>query len=480
MGISDQIVPDTPTMDAARRDYSLSPSAIPYLVQAADMLVLGAVGVLSLTVAADPRLQAASCAIVSALYLAAAARRRICEISCVMRPGRCFDDILIGLGGATVLTLAILFGLDRFDPGLATRIGGFAGASLIGLIAMRYALRQGIVALWRRRILGSSVVVLGVGEQAARFLARFNETKPYLCALAGVFDPDRTDRRGRLEGHPILGGVDDLIAHARTRKIDDVVVALPWQADGRIADLVERLKELPINVHLSTDLIGFELAATPVMGRYEELPLFAIVQRPISGLQSVLKALEDYVLASAALILISPLFLMIAVAIKIDSPGPVFFMQKRLGFNNRPFSIYKFRSMRHSPDVEAVIRQARRGDPRVTRVGRFIRATSLDELPQLLNVLNGTMSLVGPRPHALSHNEEYGRQIRGYFARHKVKPGITGWAQVNGLRGETEALELMEARVRHDIYYANNWSLIFDVKILVMTVLTVLFQKTAY
>jgi Undecaprenyl-phosphate glucose phosphotransferase len=255
---------------------------------------------------------------------------------------------------------------------------------------------------------------------------------------------------------------------------------MPWHADQRVLDTVERLKELPVHVYLSTDLVGYELSFTPALGHSDALALFEVAQRPISGWSAALKTVEDYVLASAALILISPLLAIIAVAIKIDSPGPVFFMQQRLGFNNRPFAIYKFRSMYHRLSPEAVVKQAQKGDPRVTRVGRFIRATSLDELPQLLNVLNGTMSLVGPRPHALSHNEEYGRQIRGYFARHRVKPGITGWAQVNGLRGETEALELMEARVRHDIYYADNWSLFLDIRILVMTVLVVFFQKTAY
>jgi Undecaprenyl-phosphate glucose phosphotransferase len=235
-----------------------------------------------------------------------------------------------------------------------------------------------------------------------------------------------------------------------------------------------------VNVYLTTDLIGFELAFRPVMGTFSELPMFEVVPKPLSGWSSVLKALEDYLVAGILVVMLLPLFAIIALLIKLESAGPVFFVQKRLGFNNEEFSIYKFRSMRHNQTDETVVRQARRGDPRVTRVGRIIRATSLDELPQLFNVLNGTMSLVGPRPHAVSHNEEYGRQIRGYFARHKVKPGITGWAQVNGLRGETDTIEKMEARIRHDIYYADNWSLLFDLRILVMTAALVLFQKSAY
>lgn len=484
MGISDRIVESAASPAPILHEYRLSPALIPALAHAVDLIGLG---VAALAVWAtpgwprpEPREFAVSITVVAALYATLAVSGKAYHVASVMRPGRCFDDILIGLGLSTGLLCGVLLGFGHLDPALWARLAATTCAALILIVAGRYGLRWGVIRMWRRRIVGSSMVVLGAGEQAARFLSRMAATKPYLCTIVGVFDPDRPDRRGQFEGHPLLGDIDELIAHVRTRKIDDVVVAMPWSDDRRIAELVERLKELPINVHLSTDLIGYDLATTPAMGRYDELPLFEVVQRPISGLHSALKTAEDYILAGTALILISPLLLMIAIAIKLDSPGPVFFMQKRLGFNNKPFSIYKFRSMYHQTIPESVVRQARRDDPRVTRVGRFIRATSLDELPQLLNVLNGTMSLVGPRPHALSHNEEYGRQIRGYFARHRVKPGITGWAQVNGLRGETEALDLMAARVRHDVYYANNWSLLFDVRILVLTVATVLFQKTAY
>jgi Undecaprenyl-phosphate glucose phosphotransferase len=278
----------------------------------------------------------------------------------------------------------------------------------------------------------------------------------------------------------MLGGLDDLIAHARAHKIDDVVVALPWQSSQHVADTVERLKELPLNVYLGTDLVGYDLAFRPALGHYSELPMFEVVRRPISGWSAALKTAEDYVISATALILIFPLLLVIAAAIRSETPGPVFFMQDRLGFNNKPFRIYKFRTMHHQKVPERLVRQAQRDDPRITRVGRFLRATSLDELPQLLNVQNGTMSLVGPRPHAISHNEEYGERIRNYFARHRVKPGITGWAQVNGLRGETETLDKMEERIRHDIYYAENWSLLFDLRILVMTAFVAPFQKTAY
>ena len=258
------------------------------------------------------------------------------------------------------------------------------------------------------------------------------------------------------------------------------MIAVPWNEDGTVTRVVEELKQLPVNVYMAMDLAGFRLEFRPVLGQLNQLPLFEIVQRPISGWHYFLKRVEDFVLASVLIVVAAPLMLLIAAAIKLDSRGPVFFMQKRLGFNNEEFEIYKFRTMTHRDAPEAEVPQARRDDPRTTRVGRILRRSSLDELPQLFNVLEGTMSLVGPRPHALPHNEDYGRQIRGYFARHKVKPGITGWAQVNGLRGETDTLEKMKARVSHDVYYAENWSLLFDLRILVMTAFVVLFQKQAY
>jgi Undecaprenyl-phosphate glucose phosphotransferase len=255
---------------------------------------------------------------------------------------------------------------------------------------------------------------------------------------------------------------------------------MPWSAEDEITAVTERLKELPVNVFVSMDLVGFQLDFRPTVDNASNLPMFEVVHKPISGWNSILKRIEDLTLGIGALIALSPLLVLIAILIKIDSPGPVFFRQARLGFNNKHFDIYKFRSMYHRDIPEKRVKQASRGDPRITRVGRFIRRTSIDELPQLFNVIGGSMSLVGPRPHALSHNEEFSEKVRGYFARHRVKPGITGWAQVNGLRGETDTLEKITARTEHDIYYTDNWSLVFDFRILMLTVVSVLFHKEAY
>lgn len=416
---------------------------------------------------------------VTLFYIAIARQSKLYSLSVIMRWVSRVDDIVISIITAFLFFLGFAKSFGIFELITQIWVLYFAGLSVLLTVTGRSIASVIIGGLSRRHVIGRNVVVLGAGEQSKRLIKRMNRTHPHFVNLVGVFDPDRAVA-GSLGGLPVLGGLEDALRYARQRRIDDVIVAMPWHDDRRVMDIIEALKELPVNVHLSTDLVGFELAFRPVMGDISELPLFEVVQRPISGWSSALKTVEDYVLAGIGLAMISPLLLLLAVLIKLDSPGPVFFKQKRLGFNNEVFEIFKFRSMYHREVPEQVVRQASRSDPRITRVGRIIRATSLDELPQLLNVLNGTMSLVGPRPHALSHNEEYGRRIRGYFARHRVKPGITGWAQVNGLRGETETLDKMEARIRYDVYYTENWSLFFDLKILIMTALLVLFQKNAY
>ncbi len=397
----------------------------------------------------------------------------------LVRPVSKSDLVIVSVVSAFLFFLTIAFSLKVSDLYSRIWIYTFAGLSVTFLLIGRIAVGQALRRLDARRVIGRNLVVLGSGAEAERFLEAFQRKRPCLADVVAVFGP--TDGAGgEVAGHRIRGGAAALVAYARSNRVDDIVIAMPLNADGPLQETLEALKELPVNVYVASQLLDYELRFKPAFGYPRELPLFEVVQRPISGWNALLKNLEDYVLATLLLLILSPLLILIALAIKIDSPGPVFFMQPRLGFNNKEFRIYKFRSMYHRKIPEARVKQATKGDPRVTRVGRFIRRTSLDELPQLLNVLNGTMSLVGPRPHALSHNEDYGRRIRGYFARHKVKPGITGWAQVNNLRGETETLDKMQARVEYDIYYAENWSLLFDLRILIMTVFVVLFQKTAY
>ncbi|MEM7498349.1 MAG: undecaprenyl-phosphate glucose phosphotransferase [Pseudomonadota bacterium] len=402
------------------------------------------------------------------------------SVNAIMRPISRSDFLIVALLTAFLLLLTIIVTLKVQDIFPKRWLAAFFVFGTASLMAERLLLSRALQWAARRGVVRRRLLVLGTGEQAQRFLSRMRIIKPYFVEIAGIFDSAQSPRRADVEGYAVEGGFEAMIAYARTHRVDDVIIALPWNEEALISETMEALRELPINVSVSTDLIGYQLAFRPVMGDAAQLPVFEVVQRPISGWSFMLKALEDYVLGALIILVLSPLLIATAIAIKLDSPGPVLFRQKRLGFNNKEFEIYKFRSMRHNVEPEQVTIQATRDDPRVTRVGRLIRATSIDELPQLFNVMEGTMSLVGPRPHALDHNEDYGRRIRGYFARHKVKPGITGWAQVNGLRGETQSIATMQARVEHDVYYAENWSLLFDIRILIGTMIIVLFQKNAY
>lgn len=467
------------------RHFRFAPDIIPGVIRSADGLVFLAVGALSFLFPQGndaPLDQPHVGALITIvfLYFILASTARLFEVGAVMRPISRADDILVSTLTALFLFLAFAFALGVSEKVSEWWLLQFVVSAAFGLLAMRAAIGAGLRALARRGVVGRNLVVLGCGEQAQRFLAKHRRTAPYFTRLHGVYALRGEDEAAHIERSALLGTLQDLLVAAREGRVDDVVVALPWNADRELLSVVEALKELPVNVYLSSDLVGFELAFRPVLGDFGETPVFEVVTRPISGWSSALKVLEDYVLAGFLVFLLSPLLVLIALLVKLDSKGPIFFKQPRLGFNNQVFEIYKFRSMYHSRTPEMTVRQATRSDPRVTRIGRVIRATSLDELPQLFNVLLGDMSLVGPRPHALSHNEEYGRMIRGYFARHRVKPGITGWAQINGLRGETETIEKMEKRIEYDIYYADNWSIFFDIKILIMTAIIFPFQKSAY
>jgi putative colanic acid biosynthesis UDP-glucose lipid carrier transferase len=275
------------------------------------------------------------------------------------------------------------------------------------------------------------------------------------------------------------GDVDKLLSLARSCEIDEIIVVSRSLLDPALRDLVRTLRSFAIEVRLYA--IGLHHSLPP--GKLDlvfGLPLLSIVERPLTGWTRVAKRAEDVCISSVLLLFLFPLIALIALAIKLDTPGPVLFRQDRLGFNNNPVRVFKFRSMHHRPEREDMAEQVRRNDTRVTRIGRLLRRTSLDELPQLFNVLMGDMSLVGPRPHPLALNEKFAHVIDGYLARHRVKPGITGWAQVNGLRGETDTIDKMQRRVEHDLYYIDNWSLVFDLKILFSTVFVGFVHENAY
>jgi len=302
--------------------------------------------------------------------------------------------------------------------------------------------------------------------------------------ILGVFDRRTTRIPEQIEGVPMRGGIPELMAYVRQNRVDEIIVALPWRSGGDLMELVQSLKNAATNVNWCPETIAFQLPVRS-LSNIAGVPMLNIFERPITGRNLVLKTIEDRVGALIMLVTLSPLLALIAILIRLESRGPALFKQKRYGFNNEEFTVYKFRSMRMeaaqpSDTPGATVTQATRRDPRVTWLGNILRRTSLDELPQLLNVLRGEMSLVGPRPHAVAHNEQFGALIDEYFARHRVKPGITGWAQINGLRGETDTPEKMRRRVEYDLYYIDNWSILFDIRILFLTIFVGFVNKNAY
>jgi len=351
-----------------------------------------------------------------------------------------------------------------------------------GLFSVRLLLRHQIRRWQHGGRLARNVAIVGIGPHGKRLIEHMVRHGDKAERIVGVYSDDtgQTSGDGSVGGYPILGSIDDLVQSARKSMVDQVIVALPCSAEQRILDVMRKLRSLPIDVRLCPDMIGFHLADRTV-SHVGGLPVLNVFEKPLSGWGLIQKGFEDRLLAAFILTLISPLLFLIAALIKLDSKGPILFRQKRYGFNNEVIEVLKFRSMYTDRCAsEGDVAQATKRDPRVTRVGRIIRRTSLDELPQFVNVLMGTMSIVGPRPHAVAHNEQYAGVIDEYLARHRVKPGITGWAQVNGLRGETETLEKMQQRVRYDLYYIENWSLLFDLRIIFRTLFVGFSDPNAY
>ena len=275
-----------------------------------------------------------------------------------------------------------------------------------------------------------------------------------------------------------VGRFEELVALARAGKVDYIYIALPMKAEGRIIELVNQLSDTTASVYLVPNFFVFDLLQGKLTS-LDGIPVLSLHESPFYGVDGWVKRLEDIVIASLILMIIALPMLAIAAGVKLTSPGPVFFKQRRYGLNGALVEVWKFRSMTVMENGEAVV-QATKGDARITPFGAFLRRTSLDELPQFINVLQGTMSVVGPRPHAVAHNEQYRKLIRGYMLRHKVKPGITGWAQINGWRGETETLDKMAMRVKYDLEYVQNWSLLKDLKIIFLTIFKGFINKNAY
>ncbi len=356
----------------------------------------------------------------------------------------------------------------------------WAGAGFLLLVVSRIALRFVLRFARRKGMNLRTVVIGGAGDLGVRLAAVILKSEWMGFKLLGFYDDGHKLSSYAVSGVDIdvLGNLDELVDDVKKGHIDFVYLALPLRAEARVKDVLKKLADTTASVYIVPDIFTFELLNARLV-EMNGIPTISVYEGPYFGINDWIKRLEDVTIGAGILLLISPILLMIAAGVKLSSPGPVMFKQKRYGFNGEQILVWKFRSMtvcEDGPDIP----QARKDDPRVTRLGQFLRRTSLDELPQFINVIQGRMSIVGPRPHAIAHNEYYRKLIPGYMLRHKVKPGITGWAQVNGWRGETETLEKMKKRVEFDLEYMRNWSLWLDMKIIFKTLRVGFSSKNAY
>ncbi|MFM9942902.1 MAG: undecaprenyl-phosphate glucose phosphotransferase [Hyphomicrobiaceae bacterium] len=379
---------------------------------------------------------------------------------------------------AYALALLCSTNAPTFSANLELLILWISGAGISAAVAS-YALARilSFDAIGLR--LRINTAVYGVSADASKLCRELRQSSDH--NFAGLFEDRCTVGRVELFGVPVIGGVGDLTDLVRRGLIDEIILAIPPSAVERTSAIARQLKQFPVDVRISVKVdpaVGSLKSPSPP-SHLASARLVEVHAAPIRDWGVILKMIEDRAIGIIALVCAAPLFLFIAAAIKLDSPGPVFFRQKRHGVSGKSIVVWKFRSMRVMENGP-VVQQATKGDARVTRVGRILRKTSFDELPQLINVVLGDMSLVGPRPHAVAHNDYYGNLIANYNGRNQVRPGITGWAQVNGFRGETQDAEQMARRVEHDIWYISNWSFLLDLKILLLTPVFGLVHKNAY
>ncbi|MBT8442598.1 MAG: undecaprenyl-phosphate glucose phosphotransferase [Gammaproteobacteria bacterium] len=365
-----------------------------------------------------------------------------------------------------------------------SRVWAFAwlGSAMVGLIAVRFAAAAAVRELAAARKLGRNIVIYGGSDQGRRLIQHIEGLHEPWNRIVAVFD-DRAERTGPfVRGHRILGGVDAMVNWCRVHRVDEVLIALPAVAQDRVLMLVRSLGALPINMRLSPEFSSYDLLLRRTTNQYN-VPMLSLLEKPVTGWGAISKRILDLTVASAVATVGAPFLALVAAWIKLDSPGPVFFRQPRYGFNHQVIDVLKFRTMYVDQTDTNADTLTRKDDPRVTRVGAFLRRFSIDEVPQIFNVLSGSMSIVGPRPHAMhakAGNVLYEDVIDQYAVRHKVKPGITGWAQVNGWRGETRDEAALLGRLEHDLYYIDNWSLPFDVSIMFRTVFAVMRGENSY
>jgi len=323
------------------------------------------------------------------------------------------------------------------------------------------------------------ILIVGTGDFGKNVAKSLGESLWTGLDIFAFVDDANMSTVDHIDGIPVLHGTDTLEAYINNKNIDEIWLALPLHAEERMKRVLEILRHSTVNIRFVPEIFGFRLlnhSVTEIAG----LPVIDLSATPMVGINRMIKALEDRLLALLIFIFVSPIMVLIAICVKLSSTGPIIFKQRRLGWDGKSINIYKFRTMYIHKESNGEVTQACQGDSRITKFGAFLRRTSLDELPQFLNVLQGKMSIVGPRPHALVHNEQYKTQIDAYMLRHKVKPGITGWAQIHGLRGETDTLEKMQRRVEFDLFYIENWSLWLDIKIIIRTIFYGFISKNSY
>ncbi len=375
--------------------------------------------------------------------------------------------LLLGIGYTTGFTSA-------FDPDVMTAwfLGTPAALFLVHWASPAFVPK--LLALRARQV----AVVIGANEASRRLARTLNEDPFGNSRVIAFFDDRVSERLGSVPEAPLAGRVSEVANFVRANGVHHIYIALPMAAQPRILKLLDDLRDTTASVYFVPDIFMYDLIQARV-DAVGGVPIVAVCESPFHGTSGLIKRLSDILIALLALTLTMPLMLLIALAIRLDSRGPILFRQHRYGLDGAQILVWKFRTMRDE-ESGARVRQATRDDDRVTRVGSFLRRTSLDELPQFVNVLRGTMSVVGPRPHAVAHNELFRKVIKGYMVRHKVKPGITGWAQVNGARGETARLEDMERRIGYDLEYLRRWSLRLDLWIIWRTIRLVFHDPHAY
>ena len=339
-------------------------------------------------------------------------------------------------------------------------------------------MRKFLFRLRRSGLNSRKSIVIGASQLGYNMANQIVSNEHLGIRFLGLFDDRGEDRLPHEFKNQVLGNIESAIEMAKRNEVDYIYIALPMSAENRIRHILEKCSDTTANVYIIPNFFMYNLlnARWQSIGSVQALSVY---DTPFQGASDVLKRFEDIVLSILILMMLAIPMLGIAAAVKLTSKGPVIFKQKRYGLDGKQITVYKFRSMT-TQDNGAVVKQATKNDARLTKIGGFLRRSSIDELPQFINVLQGRMSIVGPRPHAVAHNEEYRKLITGYMLRHKVKPGITGWAQVNGLRGETETVNKMVQRVEYDLDYIHRWSVWFDIKIVFMTVFGGLANKNAY